>query len=106
MAGREQNNLLWRGLVDLALWARWALRSRLRHYVGFLFALKSGGDGVAALSWELLLPSLICFFGGSMNGSFFFFMASLPFVLAIGYLQEQILGKRYEFMNNFIREMS
>ncbi|CAA7034422.1 unnamed protein product [Microthlaspi erraticum] len=48
--------------------------------------MECGEVGVSALALELLLPSLICFFGGSMNGFFFFFILSFPFVFAIGYL--------------------
>ncbi|CAA7040967.1 unnamed protein product [Microthlaspi erraticum] len=51
----------------------------------FLIAsMECGEVGIAALALELLLPSLICFFGGSMNGFFFFFILSFPFVFAIG----------------------
>ncbi|CAA7018325.1 unnamed protein product [Microthlaspi erraticum] len=48
--------------------------------------MECGEVGIAALALELLLPSLICFFGGSMNGFFFFFILSFPFVFAIVYL--------------------
>ncbi|CAA7041935.1 unnamed protein product [Microthlaspi erraticum] len=53
----------------------------------FLIAsMECGEVGIAALALELLLPSLICFFGGCMNGFFFFFILSFPFVFAIVYL--------------------